>query len=254
MVCAVAFFAGQSLYAEGVGVAGGSGAWIKQRAIPAKEAFQAAAAWSNFVYAIDNKVVVCYERESGRQVSRSSGSAHHLNSGVVMGEKMICAHSNFPIKPDRSDIKVLDLKSMELSTLKDFGESDGSLTWMVRYDNRWWCCFAFYGAQNHKSYLATFDDEWQELQRWFFPHELIPLMGRSSISGGLWYKGELLVTGHDNFEIYIIRVPEKGDRMEYVKSVPAPFAGQGIAYDPVTGGLIGIVRKTREIIVATQEE
>ncbi len=33
---------------------------------------------------------------------------------------------------------------MELTTFHDLGQSDGSLTWVVRHDGKWWCCFAFY--------------------------------------------------------------------------------------------------------------
>lgn len=229
------------------------GIWKKQKAIPSENAIQAAAAWSNYVYAINNRVISSYDRETGKRISASTGEAHHLNSGFVMGDKMYCAHSNFPLKPDLSEIKVLDLKTMELSTLKDFGESDGSLTWVLRHDNKWWCCFAFYRVENAKTYLAVFDDEWNEVQRWLFPVEVIPMMGSASISGGLWYKNQLLVTGHDNFELYHVKIPESGNRLEFVKTMPAPFAGQGIAYDPATDGVIGIVRKTKEIITAVFE-
>ncbi len=37
----------------------------------------------------------------------------------------------------------------------------------------------------------------------------------------------------------------------YVETSPAPFTGQGFAADPETGGLVGIDRKRREILLAT---
>jgi hypothetical protein len=36
--------------------------------------------------------------------------------------------------------------------------------------------------------------------------------------------------------------------------VAAPFTGQGIAPDPVSGGLVGIDRKNRQILLAGWEE
>ena len=46
---------------------------------------------------------------------------------------------------------------------------------------------------------------------------------------------------------------DKPGVLELVEFVPAPFAGQGIAYDPVTDGLVGVVRKKKLVIFAQRE-
>lgn len=224
--------------------------WRKTAILPAPEANQAAAASEEFVYAITNRLIAKYDRASGRRVSESRGEATHLNSGFLWESKLYCAHSNYPQTPEHSEIKVLDLDSMALTTLKDFGVSEGSLTWVVRHDGHWWCTFAYYGDQNARTYLAQFDDQWQEQRRWRYPDEVVRRLGSASISGGLWRQGMILATGHDALEIYRLRVPGDGNLLELVEIMPAPFTGQGIADDPATGGLVGIDRKQRRVVFA----
>ena len=102
--------------------------WKEERKMPAPEAHQAAAADKDFVYAITSRGIAKYDRKSGKRVATSQGSAKHLNSGFFWKGKLLCAHSNYPFKPERSEIKVLDVGSMKLTTFKDFGNSGGSLT------------------------------------------------------------------------------------------------------------------------------
>jgi hypothetical protein len=224
--------------------------WQKTANLPAPEAHQAAAATEEFVFAIASRLVAKYDRTSGKRLSESRGDAEHLNSGFLWQGKLYCAHSNYPQMPEHSEIKVLDLRSMELSTLKDFGVSDGSLTWVVRHDGHWWCTFAYYGDQNARTYLAQFNDQWQQQKLWRYPAEVVKRLGSASISGGLWREGTILATGHDAQEIYRLRIPGDGNVLEYVETLPAPFTGQGIADDPATGGLVGIDRKQRQIVFA----
>ena len=225
-------------------------AWIQTSMMPAAEANQGAAAWGEYVYAITNRVVAKYDRQTGKRVAASSGDAHHLNSGFFWEGKLYCAHSNFSNKPDRSDIKVLDPESMQLTTYKDFGQSGGSLTWAVRHKGRWWCNFAFYGKDNPQTYVACFDDRWKEQGRWRYPPEVIERLGRSSISGGIWWNDCLLVSGHDARELYRLRLPADGDVLEHLETMPAAFPGQAFAIDPATGGLVGIDRSRRQIVFA----
>src|SRR5690349_9157860 len=96
-------------------------AWSTAREIPAPEAHQAAAADERFFYAITNKVVGKYDRESGMRLALSTGPAEHLNSGFLHKGRLYCAHSNYPKLPEKSEIKVLDRESMELTTFHDFG-------------------------------------------------------------------------------------------------------------------------------------
>ena len=227
--------------------------WKAARKMPAPEAHQAAAADKDFVYAITSRAVAKYDRKTGQRVAVSTGAARHLNSGFFWKGKLLCAHSNYPLKPERSEIKVLDVGSMKLTTFKDFGNAGGSLTWVLRKDGHWWCNFALYGADNPKTFLAKYDDQWRELARWTYPEKVISQLGRHSLSGGIWRGNELWVTGHDDPVAFRLRLPNAGKVLEYAGKHFIPFTGQGFAHDPVTGGLIGISRAKRQIIFATRK-
>jgi DNA-binding beta-propeller fold protein YncE len=236
-----------------------SAAWQETTTLAADEATQAAAADERHVYAIASRSIAKYDRRTGQQLAKSSGSATHLNSGFFWQGKLYCAHSNYPAKPERSELLVLDPESMELTTHHDFADQPGSLTWAVRHDDAWWCNFAYYDADNHKSYLARFDDNWREQARWTYPAKLVERLGRYSLSGGVWYRGQLLATDHDHEVLYQLAVPPAADsgkpgELEFVATIPAPFAGQGIAHDPVTDGLLGVVRKKKLVIFAERGE
>jgi hypothetical protein len=230
-------------------VAGGP-AYVQTAAMAASEANQAAAVDERLVYAIDNAVVAKYDRSSGTLLARSTGEAKHLNSGFLWSGKLLAAHSNYPRKPERSEVKVLDPESMVLSTLKDFGDYRGSLTWVVRRGGSWWCNFAKYGDENAHTALVQLDDEWKERGAWTYPEAVVKDLGKMSISGGLWQGEQILATGHDHRRIYRLRLPSKGSVLELVDVVPSPFPGQGIAPDPKTGGLVGINRSKKQVVFA----
>jgi len=224
--------------------------WRVVREIDAPEAHQAAAADERFFYAIANRVVAKYDRETGTRVAVSTGPAEHLNSGFLLEGRLYCAHSNFPKLPEKSEIKVLDTESMELTTFHDFGNFGGSLTWCLKKDGRWWCHFAKYGADNAGSFLVEFDDGWKELRRFTWPADVIGRLGKNSLSGGVWQGEMLVVTGHDDPLLFRVRLPETGSVLQLIDTQTIPFSGQGIAADPVGGGLVGIQRKAKKLIVA----
>ena len=63
--------------------------------------------------------------------------------------------------------------------------------------------------------------------------------------------GRLFCTGHDNPEIYILRIPDGGSSLVLEDVVPTMIHGQGIALDPIDPTLLyGIDRPSKEIIVA----
>lgn len=225
--------------------------WKQTGTLAAPEAHQAAAADERFVYVITNTLVAKYDRQSGERLAVSTGEAKHLNSGFLWEERLFCAHSNYPQTPERSEIKVLDLESMRLTTFKDFANFGGSLTWAVRHDEHWWCNFARYGDDNAQTFLVKFDDDWHERGRWTYPPEVIRALGRMSLSGGLWRDGVLLVTGHDDPVLFRLRLPKSGNVLEMADKQPAPFTGQGIALDPKSGGLVGIHRSKRLVVFAS---
>jgi hypothetical protein len=139
---------------------------------------------------------------------------------------------------------------MTLSTFHQFAENRGSLTWAVRREGDWWCNFAHYGAENARTVLVRFNDQWREQGSWTYPPEVVSRLGRYSISGGIWRDGHLLVTGHDESALYRLKLPEQGNVLQYVDRQRAPFTGQGIALDPATGGLVGIDRPRRQVVFA----
>jgi hypothetical protein len=224
--------------------------WTTAQTMPAPEAVQAAAADEQFFYAIASTHVAKYDRRTGRRLATSTGEARHLNSGFVWEGKLYCAHSNYPQIPEQSEIKVLDVDSMRLSTFKEFGNFGGSLTWAIRDGDHWWCNFARYGNDNAQTFLVKFDDDWREIGRWVYPEALIRQLGRFSLSGGIWRGGELLVTGHDDPLLFRLRLPVSGPTLDLVGTAAIPFTGQGIASDPATGGLVGIHRLRRQVIFA----
>lgn len=225
--------------------------WRVTRIISAPEATQAAAADERFAFAISSTSVAKYDRETGQRVAVSTGEVRHLNSGFLWKEKLYCAHSNYPRKPERSELMVLDPESMRLWVFKDFGNFGGSLTWAVRHEGHWWCNFARYGADNGQTFLVKFDDQWREQWRWTYPAELVHQLGTYSLSGGLWRDGSLLVTDHDHPRLYRLQLPNEGTVMEFLDKQSAPFSGQGIAVDPKTGGLVGINRAKQQIVFAS---
>lgn len=224
------------------------------RVIAAPEAVQAAAADDRVVYAVSSTTIGKYDRATGERVGTSTGAAKHLNSAFVFEGKVYCAHSNYPAKPEQSEIKVLDPKTMQLTVFKDFGASNGSLTWAVKEDGHWWCTFAFYESENAKTRLVKFDPDWRELKEWTYPPEVVKDLGDYSISGGVWFHGAVLATGHDRRVIYRLKLPEKGNVLKLLGTIHSPFPGQGIAVDLVDKGLVGIDRKARQVIFAQLPE
>ena len=92
--------------------------WEQTTVLAAPEAHQAAVADDRFVYAINNTTVARYDRETRQRLAVSHGPAKHLNSGFFHKGKIYCAHSNYPQQPEQSEIKVLDLETMELTLFK----------------------------------------------------------------------------------------------------------------------------------------
>src|SRR6188474_2227181 len=81
---------------------------VQAAVMSAAEANQAAAADERFVYAIDSAVIAKYDRTSGKRLAVSAGSAKHLNSGFLHDGKLYCAHSNYPQKPEKSEVMTLE--------------------------------------------------------------------------------------------------------------------------------------------------
>lgn len=224
--------------------------WMARAELKSEFATQAAAAEDRFVYAVSSEAVAKYERSTGKLVGVSKGKAKHLNSAFLWKGKLYCAHSNYPSKPEESDIQVFDPQTLQLTTFHTFEKPPGSLTWCLPDDQHWWCCFAHYQKDNAKTVLLKMDHRFRELARWTFPKVVVQDWDGMSASGGLWDGDDLLVIGHHFRAIYRLRLPRKGTVLEFVEALRCPFPGQGIAHDPKTGGLVGIDRRKRLVVFA----
>jgi hypothetical protein len=233
----------------------GKGTYQPTRTLKSPDATQAAVADAQHVYAVSNRRVAKYDRATGQLLAVSTGMAEHLNFGILHEGRIYLAHSNYPKQPEESDLRVLDPGEMQLSVFHTFANPPGSLTWAIPKNNEWWCHFAHYGDQNHRSVLVRYRADWTEIGRFTYPSALITDWGRNSLSGGIWLDDRLLATGHDAQRVYRLRLPKAGTVMEFVDVIPAPFTGQGFAQDAATvGGLVGIHRAKRQILFATFQE
>ncbi len=233
------------------------------RRIPAPEANQAVAADEHHLYAINNHAIGKYDKETGKRVAswecENGKPLIHLDSGVVHGSVLWCAHSNFPGVPMTSSIETWDTTSLEHGSSYSLGISAGSATWMDLYAGSRYVTFAHYRTDADEAdrdprwtELIQFDNDWQRRQAWVYPAEVVSKLGVMSISGGVFGRdGRLYCTGHDNPEVYVFTFPAGGSTLVLEETIPMPMHGQGIAFDPVDPTLLyGIDRPKKEIVVA----
>lgn len=218
--------------------------------LKSEHAAQAAAADRDTVYAVSSTTVAAYDRKTGKLLGTSTGRAEHLNSAFVKDGKVYCAHSNYPKTPETSEVRVFDPATRKLDVFHDFKNPPGSLVWNVHDGKTWWCCFAHYGKDNAKTVLVRYADGFREEARWTFPKAVVDDWDGMSASGGVWDGDTLLVTHHHWKVLYRLRVPREGRELELVEALTCPFPGQGIAADPLTGGLVGIDRGARAVVFA----
>jgi hypothetical protein len=234
------------------------------RKFAAPEARQAVAVDAAYFYAINNATIGKYDKTTGRKLSEwtdaRDGHIKHLNSGVVLGTELYCAHSNYPQTPMISSIEVFDTKTMKHLRTQPLPEGFGSATWIDTKDDAWWVTFAQYAGKGgetgkgpEQTQLVRFDRRWRKQAAWTFPQEVIVRWGTMSSSGGTWgTDGLLYTTGHDARELYVLRLPASGPRLELAAIIPIESEGQGIALDRAAAGtLYSIQRKTLEVIVST---
>lgn len=243
----------------------------------AEEAFQAVAVDADAWFAINNRTIGRYDQASGQRTHSWTAPADspvkHMNSGRVYQGRLYCANSNWPQAPLENTIEVLDANNLQHLQRLTFDESAGAINWVDRHADAWWVAFAFYGPdQVRKTYLQRFDDHWQPTGKWTFPEAVIQrFLPNSNSGGGFGPDGKLYVTGHDHAELYVLQLPtspapgsQAGDTpvagtsgtLQYLTTLEAPIAGQGIAWDhwtstappASTARLFGLVRKTRDVV------
>lgn len=236
--------------------------------LSAEEANQAVAVDANHVYAITNRKIGKYDKETGERVDGWAGAEDgpiiHLNSGVVIDDTLYCAHSNYPGTPMVSSIEMWDVRTMTHVGSHSFGIDQGSATWVDRRDGHWWVAFAHYGRRVHGgpsggmagkgpdwTALVKYGPNWVRCEGFVFPTAVIDRMRPYSTSGGAWGPNDrLYVTGHDKTEVYVLALPSAGSTLRLLDTADFPGEGQGIAWDPARPDrLYGIRRSEREVVV-----
>ena len=223
--------------------------WVETGRLASEHATQAAAADGDAVFAVSDTHVAEYDRRTGRLVAAATApDAKHMNSAFVWNGKVYCAHSNYPNKPDQSDIRVYDPAAKTLAMFHKFIDPPGSLVWNVHDGKHWWCCFAHYGKDNAKTVLVRMTGEFRETGRWTFPKAVVGDWDGMSASGGVWDGDTLLVSHHHYKVLYRLRVPRSAGELELVEELACPFPGQGIAADGAAGRLVGIDRAACAVV------
>ncbi|TWU10086.1 M14 family zinc carboxypeptidase [Allorhodopirellula heiligendammensis] len=225
------------------------------RRVKAAEAHQAVAVDESSFYAISNRAVVRYDKQTEECLVRWEAPAHsnikHLNSGIVVDGRLYCANSDWPTKPLKNTVEIFSAETLKHLESKPFSETQGAINWIDRHRGAWWIVFAFYGdAEVRRTKLVRYDDDWNPTGEWTFPESVVQRFLPNSNSGGAFGKdGRLFVTGHDHAELYVLDVPGDGGELKYISTVPAPISGQGIAWDrDEPGNLLGIVRARHEVV------
>jgi hypothetical protein len=229
---------------------------------PAPEAIQGVTAGGHFVYAIDNSAIGKYDPATGKRVARWKGDPRrfkHLNSCVLVERNLVCAGSNYPDVPMASSVETFDAETLRHLSTRSLGRGRGSLTWIDLHEGSWWACFANYdgkggepGRDHRSTTLVRYSPDFVEQQQWLFPEEVLRRMAPRSSSGGAWNAdGLLYVTGHDAAELYALRVPDRGGRLELVAIIPTVTGGQAIAWDPSQPRTLwSIDRKASQIVAS----
>lgn len=231
------------------------------------DANQGVAVDGRYFYAVDNRTITKHDRVTGEPLLQFAGDAdgpiEHLDSGVVHNGRLYAAHSNYPEYPMESSIEVFETRTMRHVGTHSFGIHRGSLTWLDRHDGAWWATFANYdrprdGAEDvpygetYNTQVVKLDDDFQVVESWTIPKEILDRFDDMSNSGGSWGPdGRLWLTGHDLPEAYVMRLPRAGGELEWVATVTLPgIQGQGIAWDDArqNSTLWGISRNSSEVL------
>ncbi|MFD1141009.1 hypothetical protein ACFQ4C_07810 [Larkinella insperata] len=229
-----------------------------------KEVKQGVAVDATHFYVINNTALTKHTKTDGKQVAAwrdTTGLLKHLNSGVVLNRKLYCVHSNYPDVPMLSSIEIFDTQTLRHIGTHSFGMYPGSATWADFHQGFWWVAFANYsdkasaeGRDNRWTMLVKFNEAWERLESWAFPANVLQAFAPKSTSGGTWGSdGLLYCTGHDKPELYVLKLPDRGSTLRYVKTIPTVSEGQAFAIDRSVKNklvLYGITRHDNFVIVS----
>ena len=244
--------------------AAGDWKFVETRRIPAPEAHQGVASDGEFIYAIGDHSLGKYRKSTGERAGGweclKGEPLIHMNAGIVWRGVLYCAHSNFPGLPMTGSVEQFDPVTMKPIGSRSLGRTDGSLTWIDRYQDGWVACFVHYGKAGGEpgrgpewARLVQFDGEWRQMGGWTFPADLIAKLGTRgySFSGGAFGPGgNLFVTGHDDAALHVLTIPTGGTTLQWTATIPIAANGQSFGWDPrEPGTFYSIGRRTAEIIV-----
>lgn len=230
------------------------------RRIAAPEARQGVAAGPRDVYAVANWTIARYDRKSGERRAIWEGAPArypHINSCAIIAAELVCAASNFPAVPQTSSVEFFDPVSLAHKRTVSLGLGTGSLTWVDWRDGHWWAMFANYDGKggeaprDHRhTVLVRFDPQWRRTESWALPATILERIAPMSISGGAFAaNGDLWLSGHDLPELYVVRLPKGGARLDHVATIPMEAEGQAIDRDESQPDTVwGIKRQTRELL------
>jgi hypothetical protein len=215
---------------------------VELRRIAAAEATQGVATDAKYVYAISNHDIGKYEKTSGKRIAvwhDDSNVYIHINSCSVLRGQLVCAMSNFPGVPMTSSVEFFSAVTLKHLRSHSIGPGHGSLTWIDWHNGHWWACFANYGRngseppRDHRStVLIRLAPDFSEQEAWLFPQNVLERFGQYSASGGWWGNNNLFyVTGHNLPEMYVLKLPEAGSRLDYVTTIQIPTPGQAFDWD-----------------------
>lgn len=230
----------------------------------AEEARQAVAVDEDAVYVVNNRTIGKYDKRSGERIGAwegpGDGPIQHLNSGVVIGDKLYAAHSNYPHQPMISSVEIWDSSSLRHIESHSFGIYEGSATWVDFFHGTWWVVFANYATKGGTpgkgpewTVLVQFDTKWRRMSAWTLPKTMVDALSPYSNSGGSWGPdGSLYLTGHDHAIVYRLELPRSGATLALIETIPVPIEGQGIAWDRTNddGRLYGIRRSSRTVVAS----
>lgn len=218
-------------------------------------------------YAVDSYGITKHLKSNGEPVIQWDGidEGHvitHLDSGMILNEKLYASHSNYGARPMTSSVEVWETSTMEHVGSHSFGIERGSFTWLDRFSGYWWGAFANYDkiqngdsepyGETRNTQVVKMDNNFKVLRSWIIPDHILARMTPMSNSGGSWGPdGYLYLTGHDHGELYVMQIPDSGSILHHAATVIVPdsLQGQGIAWDRTVNGRVlwGISKSKREI-------
>lgn len=228
---------------------------------PVAESRQGVAVDSRYFYVVNNTRIVKYDKRNGQNIAEWVGDdlrIKHLNSCAVITAELVCANSNYPQVPMASSVEIFEPETMKHLRSIPLGMGYGSLTWVEKYNGKWWAGFANYdskggepGRDHRFTQIVIFDDDWNRTGGYRLPDTVLERFAPRSNSGGSWGDdGLLYLTGHDASEIYVLSEPGEGTNLLHIATISAPLRGQAWAWDRShSRRLYGITRKDGEVVV-----